>query len=100
MSKIISVQKLNNNVDRIITKDWEIDIHKSFIIQENDVYDLSVSPTIDTSAEYIMRGIVFNNNNEKILLSCGGLLCECKYNTDIGSSLFIHLKKKNKKRSR
>lgn len=100
MSKVIGVQKLNNNVDRITTKDWEIDIHKSFLIQENDVYVLKVSPSIDTSAEYIMKGTVLNRQNEKILLSCGGLLCECKYNTDIGSSLFVHLSKKNKKRSR
>lgn len=100
MSKVIGVQKLNNNVDRITTKDWEIDIHKSFFIQENDVYVLKVSPSIDISAEYIMKGTVLNRQNEKILLSCGGLLCECKYNTDIGSSLFVHLSKKNKKRSR
>ena len=101
MSKVLSVQKLNNNVDRITTKDWEIDVHKSFPIQENDVYVLKVSPTIDASAEYIMKGTVFNsNNNDKILLSCGGLLCECKYDSDIGSSLFLHLSKKNRKRTR
>ena len=100
MSKVLSVQKLTNNVDRIATKDWEVDIHKSFSIQENEVYVLKISPTIDNSAEYIMRGIVFNKNNEKILLSSGGLLCECKYNSDIGSSLFVHLSKKNKKRTR
>ena len=100
MSKVIVIQKLNKNVNRITTKDWEIDVHKTFHIQENDIYNLKISPTLDNSAEYIMKGTVFHSTNEKILLSCGGLLCECNHKTDIGSLLYVHLSKKNKKRSR
>lgn len=100
MTKVISVKTMNKNVKRITTREWEIDIHKSFLIEENDICYLQLGPTIDTSAEYIMRGTVFNSKDDKILLSCGGLLCECKYKTDIGSSLFVHLTKKSKKRSR